>query len=394
MKKLSIYLLLLLLLAGCKENYNSPFISPNTGFLVVEGSVSSGQGKTTIKISRTQKLENQLQSIKYEKGALVKVEGNDNSSYNLTESSEGNYTASNLNLNSTVQYRLRIKTASGKEYLSDFADVQASPPIDSITWKLENGGLQLYLTTNNQLNNTHYYQWDYTETWEIKSQFASMLKFQGFKDRFNRDSFSVAYRDSVNYGIDSSIYRCWQSNTSNELLIGSSAKLERDFIYMPIAFISGGSEKLSILYSINIKQYGLSKEGYEFLEKLKKNTEQLGSIFDAQPGELKGNIHCVSDPSEPVIGYVNICNFTEKRIFISAQNVGGWNFYPITCSFFSLSNVSDTIIKKMAGVTPTYPSTYVTPPTFPPKISSFDVASSECVDCTVRGSNIKPFFWP
>lgn len=394
MKNISSYLLLLLLLVGCKEDYDSPFVSPNSGFLVVEGVINSGQGRTSIKLSRTAKLENQLLKVQHEKGASVKVEGEDNSSYGLNETSEGNYTANNLNLNNAVKYRLHIRTLTGKEYVSDYAIAQASPPIDSITWKMEEGGVQLYLNTNNILNNTRYYQWDYTETWEVKSQFASMLKFQVFKDRQNRDSFSIAYRDNVNFGIDSSIYKCWQSNESNELLIGSSAQLERDFIYLPIAFVPGGSEKLRLLYSINIRQYGLSKEGYEFLEKIKKNTEQLGSIFDAQPGELKGNIRCITDPSEQVVGFVNICNVSEKRIFISAQDVGGWNFFPVTCSTVSLPNNSDSIRKYMSGLTPTLPSTYATPPTNPPVISSFEAAANVCVDCTVRGTNIKPVFWP
>lgn len=392
MKKIVVYIFSVLLVS-CKEDYISPHISPNSGYLVVEGVINSGQGNTIIKLSRTQKLENQMQKIQYEKGALVRVEGQNNTSYNLSEISEGNYTANNLNLNSSVQYRLRIRTAGGKEYLSDYSSVQFTPEIDSITWKLENGDLQMYLNTNNVLNNTRYYQWDYSETWEVKSQYVSMLKFQVYKDRNGRDSFSVAYRDELNYGLDSTISRCWQFNSSNELIIASSAKLEKDLIFLPLAFISNGSEKLSHRYSINVRQYGLSKEGYEFLEKIKKNTEQLGSIFDAQPGELKGNIRCISNPSEPVVGYVNVCNVAEKRIFIRAQEVTGWNFYPYPCEITTLPNNSDSIKKYMSGLTPTLPSTYRTPPTLPPAVASFDAASSLCVDCTIRGSNIKPSYW-
>ena len=127
MKNIYSYLLFLVLIVGCKEDYDSPFNSPNTGFLVVEGAINSGQGRTTIKLSRTAKLENQLLNVQYEKGASVRVEGEDNSSYGLNETSEGNYTANNLNLNNAVKYRLHIRTLTGKEYMSDYAAAQASP---------------------------------------------------------------------------------------------------------------------------------------------------------------------------------------------------------------------------------------------------------------------------
>ena len=59
MKKIVYCLLVLLAAAGCKEKYVSPVISPATGYLVVEGTINSGQGTTTITLSRTTKLDNQ-----------------------------------------------------------------------------------------------------------------------------------------------------------------------------------------------------------------------------------------------------------------------------------------------------------------------------------------------
>ncbi len=52
-------------------------------------------------------------------------------------------------------------------------------------------------------------------------------------------------------------------------------------------------------------------------KKLKNNTEQLGSIFDAQPSETGGNLHCKTDPTEQVIGFIGCSSQTQKRIFIN-----------------------------------------------------------------------------
>ena len=54
---------------------------------------------------------------------------------------------------------------------------------------------------------------------------------------------------------------------------------------------------------------------------LKKNTEQLGSIFDALPSQINGNIHSATNPSEPVIGYISVGNVSSQRIFITKQQL-------------------------------------------------------------------------
>jgi len=386
MKKL-LYCLLALLVMGCKENYDSPVHSPVTGYLVVEGVINSGAGAANIVLSRTSKLDNN-RGIVNETGATVKLEGEDNSVHAFADKGQGQYGTNNLNLNTAIKYRLHI-TAKGREYLSDFAVVKNNYPIDSISWKRENGnGLQLYVNTHDPQNNTRYYQWAYDETWQIRSTFITTLKYK-ITPHSPVNIYSVVYRDSSTFSYDPNIINCWQYNSSNTLLLGSTAKLSKDIVYLPLAFVPRGSIKLGVLYSINVKQYAWTKEGYEFLEKMKKNTESTGSIFDAQPSELKGNIHCVTDSSEPVIGYFNICPVQEKRIFINNSDLSLWG-YQSGCTSVDIKNISDTIIAQGLGL---MPSVVVEINPFG-AITIFSAAEPQCIDCTLRGSNIKPAYWP
>ena len=164
--------MMLLVAAGCKEKYDAPVVSPDTGYLVVEGNINSGNGTTLIKLSRTTKLDDR--SLIPEQGALVKVEGNDNNSFDLIDNSFGQYGA-DLVLNPAVKYRLNITTSTGRKYLSDFTAVTNSPPIDSISWKRDNGGVQVYVNSHDPSNNTKYYQWQYVETWEFHSAYPLSL---------------------------------------------------------------------------------------------------------------------------------------------------------------------------------------------------------------------------
>ncbi len=204
----------------------------------------------------------------------------------------------------------------------------------------QNGeGLQIFVNTHNPQNNTRYYKWQYKETWEFHSAYLSKLKYiinpspQG--DVYSLTPSVVAYYPPDPY--DSSIFICWQSDSSTEILLGSSAALSEDLIHLPIVTVPAGSQKLTVLYSINIIQYGWSEAGYQFLQAMKKNTENTGSVFNPLPSQLIGNIHCLSDPSKMVVGYFNVSPEQEKRFFISAADVPDW-IYNMSCPLYEIQN--------------------------------------------------------
>jgi hypothetical protein len=385
MKKL-VYSVIIISVIGCKERYISPVHQVQTGYLIVEGVVNSGQGLTTISLSRSSFLDSVTRV--YENGAAVTVIGEDNSSIPLNQSGPGTYTGNDLPINSNQKYKLDIKTVSGKEYVSDFVPVLVNPPIDSISWKRENGGLQLYINTHNPLNNTRYYQWTYEETWEFRSSFYSSLRYYTKPSDKGMD-YHVGFRDSTTFAPDLSIHRCWQFNNSSELVLGSSSKLSQDIIYLPIVNIPKNSWELSELYSLRVVQYAWSKEGYNYLEIMKKNTEATGSVFDPQPSQLAGNIHCISDPLETVIGIFNVSPVREMRIFISNKDIPDWGYFA-GCTETIIENISDSIKGKGIGLMPTN----VAKQAPGGAITTFYAADPYCVDCTLRGSNIKPVYWP
>lgn len=387
MKKYYHYILLLLFAFGCKEKYISPVVSPNTGYLVVDGVINSGSGETNITLSRTTKLTNQ--SVVFESGANVFVESEDKALIALKEINTGHYSVSNLNLPITKKYRLSIVTKDGKTYKSDLASIKNNPPIDSVSWRREGRDIQLYVNTHDPNNNTKYYQWEFAETWEIHSYYLSTLKYKVGTNNKGATTYSAVYNDSSSFGVDMTKYFCWKTEPSTNIMTGSTVSLANDVINLPLINIPADSWKMNILYSVNTKQYSLSQGRYEFLQRMKKNTEGTGSVFDAQPSELNSNIHCTSNPNEPVIGYIDICPIQEKRIFINRKSLPDWN-YNQSCSEIEIPNVSDSIAIKALFLLPTYPNT--DPMTG--RIISFFAAPPECVDCKLKGTSIKPSFWP
>src|SRR6187200_2748455 len=108
------FALLVIFLTGCKESFEPNLPSVPQGYLVVEGFINA-QGPTQIKLSRTTSL-NQKQTLKPERNAIVRVEGEDNSSFNVPPGLNGLYTSAALPISSEKKYRLYIKTTNGSEY--------------------------------------------------------------------------------------------------------------------------------------------------------------------------------------------------------------------------------------------------------------------------------------
>jgi hypothetical protein len=372
------------LVIGCKKPYNPPAITAPGSYLVVEGIINAGTDSTIIKLSRTVNLL-AATTINPETGAIVAVQSSTNISYPLTETSTGHYAVAGINLDITKQYRLSIKTTNNQQYLSAFVPVQITPPIDSVGFTVQANGIQIYLNTHDPNNNTHYYRWDYGETWQFHAEYESEFITNG--------------KAIVPRTISQAIYSCFGHDTSSSILLGSSAKLKQDIIYQaPITTVASTSEKLETKYSILLNQYALTGDAFNFWTNLKTNTEELGSIFDAEPSNINGNIHNVANSAEPVIGYISACTVQSKRVFITSGQLPNsfTPVYPYNCQLDSVlyctgpsctNNVVTDLVPLNTGELP------ILALQAGPSIIGYLSSTTGCVDCTIRGTTQQPPFW-
>jgi hypothetical protein len=369
---------------GCKKPYNPKIISDPNSYLVVEGIISSGNDSTIVKLSKTVKITEDVETAVVN-NCTVTVEDEGGNGISLKPEGDGTYTSPVLGLDVTKKYRLHIITNDNKEYASDYVGVKKNPPVDSIGFTIKQGNLQIYVNTHDATNSTRYYRWSYEEAWRFHSKYSSSyIVDQTLK--------KVVFRPASEQN-----YYCFAGDLSSTIVIGSSAKLTQDVIYQaPVTTISPESEKIEMRYSILVKQYALTKEAYQFWENLKKNTEQLGSIFDAQPSQLTGNIHNLKNTAEPVIGYISITNTQTKRVFIdNADLPREWTAkYPYDCEadsalFFNPHSMQDEVkllIIDGNGI----PIQEITKSG---QTAGYTYSSLNCVDCRIRGRVQAPSFW-
>jgi hypothetical protein len=367
---------LLLFSTSCVDPFHVPGVSSNLGFLVAEGYINSGDGPTNITLSRTITLESEATKTPRELKAQVSVEGSDQSSFPLTEQGSGVYRHAHIPIDATKKYRLRIKTANAKEYLSEFVEVKRTPPIDSVIWNVdyEKRGVQFYVYSHDPNNSTHYYHWDVANTWQYHSYYHTSVEYKNGK---------VA---QMNPFIN--LYDCWMTGVSSNIFVTSTIQLGQDVVYdFPLHFITSTSSMLNIGYSATVRQFAVTEEEYNYLHELKKSSEQQGSIFDAQPSTLVGNIKCISSPEEYALGYVGAHNSSEKNVFILSGNklpawFNGRTNDSINCPG-TLPPASQIVAAMNNGII------------LPYTVDPIRWAAKSCIDCRVKGgTNIKPSYWP
>ncbi|GAB3197478.1 hypothetical protein ABID22_003411 [Pontibacter aydingkolensis] len=370
---------LMLLVSSCVEPYSPKVMEAPNSFLVVNGFINSN-GPTTIQLLRTQNLSDES-TPPAETGAVVKIEAENGENYRLQDIGGGNYTIGSLTLNPAVKYRLFIKTRDNKEYVSDFIEVKQTPAIDEVTWKAVDNEVQFFVSTHDPKNDTRYYRWEFEDTWHFRPAFPTIFKYENGAIRIRDDR-------------DEEISNCWRTERSTTIELSNSARLSKDVIsnYKLLA-LPYNSERVAIKYSLLVKQYALSRQAYEYWEILKKNTESIGTLFDPLPSQLTSNIRCTTNPEEPVIGFLSASTMQEKRIFLESKDLPReWRLFNPTC-------IADTMLLSQGNIVDYFKGGYNMPVSevYPPSGGMFPIgyvyASRACVDCTVRGTNVKPDYW-
>ena len=94
----------------------------------------------------------------------------------------------------------------------------------------------------------------------------------------------------------------------------------------------------------NVRQLSTTKEAFEYRQKIRELVNNTGSVFDAPPAPVKGNIENELDPNEVVLGYFEVVKAKVTRIYTTRADVPFFieevctyapdrpiNDYPSTC---------------------------------------------------------------
>ena len=374
-----------LALGGCVDRYVPDVPPAAQANLVVDGFINP-LGSTVIKLSRTFSV-NTKNTAPAEAEAQVAIQDDAGRRYPLREATSGTYTSAANTLDASRQYQLRITTAQGREYASDLGPVVLAPPIDTLTWQLTpQEGAQVYLSTHDASSAARYYRWDYDETWQFTSAYQSGLEYVA-------SSNSVQTRPG-----ERQIFTCWRTEASTAIVQSTTAQLSQNTLASFPLLLLPPSDKLRYGYSLLVRQIAQTAAEYDYWERLRKSTENLGTVNDPLPTRVTGNVHAVADASEAVLGYVGVHSVAEKRLFIDGARFPTPR--PESVFYSALyAPCAGTIGSSVRIDDPLYLQQFRDGFLVPIKRADLApdyifVATPGCADCRLHGTNVKLSYWP
>lgn len=368
----------------CRKPYLPAEIKSSNHFLAVDGVINTGvNSSTSIIINRSLNLQDTIPNIP-ELGATVLIQSENGAAFPLLDTNaSGIYVSASLSLDPTLKYQLSITTSDGNKYLSALVTPKISPAIDSLTWQVANDPLtgnqaiNIFVNTHDAANNTHYYRWDYIETYQHQSFFDASWYIQ----------------NGLIYPItdpSQSVHNCWSSAPSQSILLGTSITLSSDVISQaPIASFAQNDPRMDVKYSTLVRQYPLDLNAYNYWLTVQKNSQSLGGLFDLQPSQIRGNIQSVTHPNDPVLGYISAGSIQEQRLFIDNRAIG-WKSNPeVNCPIRIIPTDPSNTLKW--DYTDTAWGVYYFNSGNPPTIN---ISYNDCLDCRYQGgTHVKPAFW-
>lgn len=386
-------------LSSCVELYE-PDVQDYESTLVVDALFSDSDSASLVTLSRS--FGYNEDEILFISDAVVTIEDDGGGSTLLAEKSPGRYYTDPASYKGEVgkQYRLRIQTADGNQFESDWQLLKPSVPIESITFEQTEvipddprlnpiKGVEFFVSSEDPTGQTRFYRWEWLETYIYNNNPPFFIvDFEGAPPRVNATFSEVPSEDFA--GLN-----CWKTLPSSEILIASTDNLQNDRVESyKLNFVDNTTPRLYARYSLLVKQYSISQDYYRFLEKVEQFNETTGSLFDPIPNEIIGNIKSSSDQNIPVLGYFGVGGVSEGRIFIERNQLEAISAPSGPFCRQDTVDVGDFQgLYYRVELTDRIFHNYLFDPVFP-GILGYLITSAPCAFCEDNGAtNIQPDFW-
>ncbi len=368
-------------LCSCVYDYNPEIKELQEERLVIEGDILIGS-ISNVKVS----LMNNLESGRKDDYMMVPVsafvESSTGERFSGLGTELGNVEIDLTQAHSDARYRMHVTDSrNGKEYVSSWLNVQRAPDIDSVsvTANIPAGELSFYLSLHG--NGSEYFRWVFDEDWEYRAVYRAVLKYIPPTQKGQTGEI-VDMPDNEN------LFYCWGKDHSKTINLATTNGLSTNALVNHRFYILGRNErKISYVYCMTLKVQSLSEDCYRYWSNLEKVSEMSGDLFAPVPSDMKGNIKCLQDTTEAVIGYINASELAVKKTFYFVAN---HSYYRSDAKYEEPFVVAENDWQKY------YSNGYV-PIDY--DFQEFNVrylwGQKSCADCrALGGTKHKPLWWP
>ncbi|MDH5475357.1 MAG: DUF4249 domain-containing protein [Cyclobacteriaceae bacterium] len=299
MKKIVFYLLILTI-SGCIETFE-PTIDLDTTAIVITGIITD-LNPAQVEIARPVMGHIKEGNMKRVSGATVLLFDDQGNQEQLTEIKNGYYQGI---LKGVVgrEYHINVHLPNNDIINSSPQLLKPCPSIDSLfleqisylkadgaITQLHINGLSLNLYMNRDDALSRYFKWKVGGTYS---------RYTAFDINRQEPPCYITLPADFNFTVG-------ESMSSNADLLWKKLKLIK-----PDGTYAFG-------HSVEVEQYSLTKEAYNYWKKIEDQQSNVGSVFDPPPAQITGNLSYVDDQNIPAIGFFEVSGVKKKRIFINS----------------------------------------------------------------------------
>lgn len=375
---------LLLSAAACKYPYN--IVVPHSDYpLVIEGDILLGT-TSTFRFSYVLPLDSD-DYVLPARNISGYIEGEDGIRVDGSVREIGavlDFDTSRLPGNQ--RYRIHLQGPEGRIIESDWLDVCPAPVIDDLSYRKNDEYNELHIGLSMHCNGARYFRWTFVEEWEYHSDIRSVYTYD--PNRYSEGVIQYPFSTPM-------LYYCWDRCESPAINIFTTENQTEDrFEELSFHRIPLSDLRLQSLYRMTLLLEAMSEDAYAYWRTVRQNSEEQGSLFAPTPSEMASNLHCISDPSYQVLGFVNAAVAATTRMYYDNQEA---HYYQ--APFVPASKRREQDVSVHPDSCALAYRNYLLP--FSPvydmmgSISAYTWADRDCIDCRRSGgTKNKPADWP
>ena len=310
-------------LVACVEPYDFGF-KLDLDIMTVDGFVTDQLGGTSVEI----KMSRSRLGTSFEEpltGCQADLKVSNGTVVALTETTPGVYTPpANFAGQVGLNYQLRFLTKDNKTYESNPELMKTAPPIKNVSQRFERDGIlnatgtlvvgsstDVLVDFDDPAGEKNYYTWRW-KLWE--RQQVCITCVGGRLQNGNCVAIRVAPSSTPPTYDYECTNQCWEVLYNKEVPIFSDAvsdgKTTLGFRVARIPFYSFSGALLEI------EQISLSQSAFQYYQILKDQSESTGTLTDAPPSPIVGNVINTTDANEKVIGYFTASAIKSVRVWL------------------------------------------------------------------------------
>lgn len=287
---------LIALISGCVTPYE-PSFKQQPENVVVQGFISNELGPYLVRLARPANYSFKGYSIGIQ-GAKIYITDDAGGREDLVEAlGIGEYKTQKLQGITGRAYQLHFEV-NGKKYESkpellrevvgiDRIYHEPFQSINPITNERQLGGWHVYIDTQDPAERGNYYRWN-----------------------------SLHYKYLL-----TTCTHCWDIirclgpgciKVANDALNNGQQIARQEVATVPV--------ECRNKYYLEIEQQVLTREGYLYWKTIKQLLENTGGVFDVAPSAVPGNLTCVSDPQEQVLGFFGAIGIARVGYVVDRSN--------------------------------------------------------------------------